>query len=173
MLWDMGCNTGEYSLLALQSGAQAAVGWDGDAAAVDAAFLAAERAGAALTPLVSDLANPSPSQGWDQAERAGMHERSSADAVMALALVHHLLFGANVPLPRAIGWIASLAPRGLIEFVPPDDVQVRPMVARRRGVHHPYDREAFIAAIQGVARIERSTAIGPSGREIFWYDRSR
>jgi ribosomal protein L11 methylase PrmA len=172
MLWDMGCNTGEYALLALESGAERAIGWDGDAAAIDTAFLAAQSANANLTALVSDLANPSPSQGWGQAERAGLHERSGADAVMALALIHHLLFGANVPLSRALSWIVELAPRGLVEFVPPDDVQVKPMRARRNGVHHPYDREHFVEALQAVARIERSTVVGPSGREMFWYDRS-
>jgi ribosomal protein L11 methylase PrmA len=172
MLWDMGCNTGEYALLALRAGAEAAVGWDGDPAAIDRAFLAAREADAMLTPVVCDLANPSPSQGWEQTERAGLQERSSADATIALALVHHLLFGANVPLPRAIGWLTSLAPRGLIEFVPPDDVQVRPMIARRNGVHHPYGREHFVQAMERVARIERSTVLGQSGRELFWYDRS-
>jgi len=173
MLWDIGCNTGEYSLLALKSGAAYAIGWDGDARAVDAAFRAAQAEGARLTPLVGDLANPSPSQGWGQAERVGMQERSDADAALALAVVHHLLFGANVPLPQAVGWIVGLAPRGLIEFVPPTDVQVRGMVARRNGVHHAYDRECFVAALTETARIERSTVIGPSGRELFWYDRSR
>lgn len=171
MLWDMGCNTGEYALLALQSGAERAIGWDGDAAAIDTAFATAQSAGAELTPLVGDLANPSPSQGWGQAERAGLQERTSADAVMALALIHHLLFSANVPLPQAVGWIVGLAPRGLIEFVPPSDVQVRSMIARRT-THHPYDREHFVAALNAVARIERSTVIGPSGRELFWYDRT-
>jgi ribosomal protein L11 methylase PrmA len=170
-LWDMGCNTGEYSLLALEAGAERVIGWDGDAAAIDAAYLAARKADTEFTPLVSELANPSPSQGWGQAERAGMQERSDADAVMALALIHHLVFGANVPLPQAMGWIVGLAPRGLIEFVPPDDVQVRPMRARRNGIHHPYDRAAFVGALAALARIEKSTLLGPSGREMFRYDR--
>ncbi len=113
MLWDMGCNTGEYALLALKSGAERAIGWDGDATAIDTAFLAARAQNANLTALVSDLSNPSPSQGWDQAERAGLQQRSGADAVMALALIHHLLFGANVPLRRALAWIVGLAPHGL------------------------------------------------------------
>jgi ribosomal protein L11 methylase PrmA len=171
MLWALGCNTGEYPLLALRSGAERAIGWDGDAAAVDTGFRAARDAGARFTPLVCDLANPSPSQGWDQAERAGMLERSSADAVMALAIIHHLTFGANVPLPKAIAWTVSLAPRGLIEFVAPHDVQVQRMIAHRGSVH-PYDRDLFVTALQKVARIERSTVLGPSGRELFWYDRS-
>lgn len=171
LLWDIGCNTGEYSLLALKSGAERGIGWDGDPSAVDIAFRAAKEAGANFTPLVSDLANPSPSQGWSQAERAGMHERAAADAVMALAVIHHLLFSANVPLQQSIRWIVGLAPRGLIEFVPPDDVQVQQMRARRTGTHHPYDREHFTAALQAVARIEKSTMLRPSGREVFQYAR--
>lgn len=35
MLWDMGCNTGQYGLAALKSGAKAAVGWDSDTGAID------------------------------------------------------------------------------------------------------------------------------------------
>jgi ribosomal protein L11 methylase PrmA len=171
LLWDVGCNTGEYSLLALKSGAGRAIGFDSDPSAIDIAFRAAREAGAAFTPLVGDLANPSPSQGWSQAERAGMHERSSADAVMALAVIHHLLFSANIPLHQSILWIVKLAPRGLIEFVPPDDVQVRQMLARRTGTHHPYDREHLVAALETVARIEKSTVLGPSGREVFQYAR--
>jgi len=171
LLWDIGCNTGEYSLLALKSGAERAIGFDSDPSAVDVAFRAAREAKAAFTPLVGDLANPSPSQGWSQGERAGMHERSSADGVMALAVIHHLLFSANVPLQQSIRWIVGLAPRGLIEFVPPDDVQVRQMRARRTGTHHPYDREHLLAALQAVARIEKSTVLRPSGREVFQYAR--
>lgn len=171
MMWDMGCNTGEYALLGLEHGARNVIGWDGDAAAVDAAFLAARKTGARFTPLVGNLSNPSPSQGWSQAERAGMSERCAADAILALALVHHFVFGANVPLPQALAWLVALAPRGLIEFVPPDDVQVRTMRARRNGAHHPYDREHFLAALRSVARVERSTVVGPSERELFWYDR--
>jgi ribosomal protein L11 methylase PrmA len=171
MLWALGCNTGEYPLIALKSGASRAIGWDGDAAAIDIAFRTARDARAAFTPLVCDLANPSPSQGWGQAERAGMHERSTADAVMALAIIHHLVFGANVPLPKATAWIVGLAPRGLIEFVPPDDIQVREMTANRTSAH-AYDRALFLSVLQDAARIERSTVLGPSGRELFWYDRS-
>jgi ribosomal protein L11 methylase PrmA len=171
MLWALGCNSGKFPLLALKSGAEHAIGWDSDAAAIDIAFRAARDSGARLTPLVADLTNPSPSQGWSQAERAGMRERSSADAVMALAVIHHLVFGANVPLPEAIAWITGLAPRGLIEFVPPQDVQVRAMLARRTSAH-PYDRELFATELAKRARIERTIVLGPSGRELFWYDRS-
>jgi len=170
MLWALGCNTGEYPEVALNAGAAYAVGWDDDGAAIDIAFRSARENGAKFTPLTCDLANPSPSQGWQQAERAGMGERANADAVMALAIIHHLVFSANVPLPKALAWITSLAPRGLIEFVPPDDVQVQSMLARRSAAH-PYDRDLFVTTLGEIATIERTKTLGASGRELFWYDR--
>ena len=50
-----------------------------------------------LLTLVSDLTNPSPSVGWAHGERMSLVERGPADCVMALALVHHLAIGNNVP----------------------------------------------------------------------------
>jgi ribosomal protein L11 methylase PrmA len=38
MLWDLGCNTGEYSELALSSGATDVVGFEADHGALDQAF---------------------------------------------------------------------------------------------------------------------------------------
>jgi hypothetical protein len=171
-LWDMGCNTGEYALVAVACGARSAVGWDSDARGVDAAFLAAQAASAPFTPLVADIANPSPKQGWDESERLGLRDRATADAAMALALLHHLVFGHNVPLPQAVAWLVGLAPRGLIEFVPPEDVQVRRMLARRTGRVHRYDRDLFAESLSKLARVQRSKVLGASGREVFWYERS-
>jgi hypothetical protein len=44
------------------------------------------------------------------------------------------------------------------------------MIARR-STHHPYDREHFVAALGAAARIEKTRMLGPSGRELFCYDR--
>jgi hypothetical protein len=86
-----------------------------------------------LLPLHLDATNPSPSQGWAQHERKGMRERGPADAVLALAFVHHLAVAKNVPLDFVVEWIVDLARAGVIEFVQKDD----PM-ARTRA--HPQDR---------------------------------
>src|SRR5690606_6888985 len=42
MLWDLGCNTGDYSAIALDAGAESVVGWDYDHGALDQAFHRAE-----------------------------------------------------------------------------------------------------------------------------------
>lgn len=169
MLWDIGCNGGEFSLVASEAGAAHVVGWDADTNAVNRAFAEATRRDVWLTPLLADLANPTPSQGWAQIERAGMAERGPADALLALALVHHLAIGRNVPLPGVVDWLVGLAPVGLVEFIPKTDRQVQRMLAFRRDIFADYDRDTFIAAFSAKARIERIIPVGDSGREMIWY----
>jgi len=39
--------------------------------------------------LLLDLTNPSPGIGWENQERISLVDRAPADAVFALALIHH------------------------------------------------------------------------------------
>jgi ribosomal protein L11 methylase PrmA len=86
-LWDLGCNTGDFSALALQAGATRVIGWDYDHGALDQAFARAEEGRLAFLPLWLDAANPSPDQGWAQQERRGLASRSAPDALIALAFI--------------------------------------------------------------------------------------
>ena len=63
-----------------------------------------------ILPLVLDLANPSPGLGWAGEERRSLEARSNADVVLALALVHHLAIGRNVPLERIAGYFVEARP---------------------------------------------------------------
>ena len=85
----------------------------------------------ALLPLVSDLANPSPAIGWANGERMTLDERGPADLVLALALMHHLAIGNNVPLGRIADYFARIARRAIVEFVPKSDPMVQQMMAGR------------------------------------------
>jgi ribosomal protein L11 methylase PrmA len=77
MIWDIGCNTGDYAKAALDSGAGYAVGFDFDQRALDIAFARAESERLNFLPLFLDLANPTPSQGWAERERRGLTDRAS------------------------------------------------------------------------------------------------
>ena len=61
---------------ALEAGAEHVVGFDFDFGALEAAVRRAERGRPNFLPLWLDAANPSPSQGWGQAERKGLDERA-------------------------------------------------------------------------------------------------
>lgn len=172
MFYDLGCNSGEYSEIALMNGAQNAVGFDFDFSALEAAVRRADDHNLNLLPLWLDAANPSPSQGWAQAERKGLGERSNADALIALAFIHHIAIGKNVPMDMAVDWIISLAPRGIIEFPPKSDPMVQRLLANREDIFPNYTEHDFIVAVSKRARIIQQNTISKSGRFLVTYDRS-
>lgn len=168
---DLGCNTGEYSKVALESGAQRALGFDFDQRALDSAHKRAKAESLNFLPLFLDAKNPSPDQGWQQEERQGLSNRAKADAVMALAFEHHLAIAHNIPLTEVIGWIVGMAPRGVIEFVPKSDPTVRKMLALREDIFPDYSEENFAAFLGSIARVERKEKVSASGRVLYAFSR--
>jgi len=102
--------------------------------------------GDGIPPLLADLANPSPALGWAHRERRSLEQRGPADALLALALVHHLAIGRNVPLERIAEYFARLGRALVIEFVPKSDVQVKGMLAAREDIFDDYTAEGFEAS---------------------------
>lgn len=172
MLWDLGCNTGEYSQLALENGAHTVIGFEADHGALERACARATGKSFRCLPLYLDGANPSPDQGWRQQERRGLQARGPADALLALAFIHHLAIGRNVPLDEIAAWLTTLAPKGMIEFVQKDDPTVQLMLASREDIFVGYTEEAFGLALRRHARIVSTTTVSSAGRRLFIYDRS-
>jgi ribosomal protein L11 methylase PrmA len=143
IVWDLGANTGRFSRIAAGLGRDV-VSWDIDPAAVERNYRQVRRDGdERVLPLVLDLANPSPGLGWANEERRSVPERANADVVLALALVHHLAIGRNVPLDRIASFFARLAPQLVIEFVPKDDPMVRTLLATREDVFDDYTMDGW------------------------------
>jgi ribosomal protein L11 methylase PrmA len=168
-LWDVGCNTGDYSCTALDAGAELVVGFDADHGALDCAVQRARREHRNFLPLYLDVANPAPSQGWAQLERRGLRERADACAVMALAVIHHLAIGRNIPLPSVIAWLVQLAPQGVIEFVPKTDPMIQNLLQLREDIFDNYHESVFLQTLQESAEIVASIVVSASGRRLFWY----
>ena len=55
-----------------------------------------------LQPLIIDIANPSPAIGVNNKERLSFIDRTKVDLVLALALIHHLAIGKNIPFERLL-----------------------------------------------------------------------
>lgn len=170
-LWDIGCNTGAYSDAAIRGGAGRVIGFDFDRGSLDRAVARAEREDINLLPLFLDGANPSPSQGWAQGERMGLDQRLHADAIVALAFIHHIAIGKNIPLDYAVDWLVSLAPTGIIEFVQKDDETVREMLSIREDVFHDYNEANFRTAMLERAEITSERRNPENGRLLVAYRR--
>jgi hypothetical protein len=167
MVWDLGANTGLFSRPVAALGAFA-VAFDIDPAAVELDYrqVKADKE-TNLLPLVLDLTNPSPAIGWDNQERASLAERGPADAVLALALIHHLAISNNVPLERVAQFLACLGEWLIIEFVPKSDAQVQRLLRSRVDIFPDYSREGFETAFGTRFKIEASSDLRDSGRKVY------
>lgn len=171
LLYDIGCNSGDYSISALDAGANSVVGFDFDQGALEIAYRRASEGNLPFLPLWLDAANPSPSQGWGQAERKGFSGRAAPDALLALAFIHHIAIGRNVPLDMATDWIVSQAPTGIVEFPHKSDPMVQSLLAQRDDIFPDYDKDIFAGLLGKRARIVKQIDVLPT-RTLFWYDRT-
>jgi hypothetical protein len=167
LVWDLGANTGEYSRAARETAAYV-VSFDVDPAAVERNYRRVRKQGeTGVLPLLLDLTNPSPGQGWAGRERLSLEERGPADAILALALVHHLAIGHNLPLERIASYLSSLGRRLIIEFVPKSDSQVSRLLLSRPDIFPGYTQECFEAEFSRHYEITSMTRIQDSERVLY------
>lgn len=167
MVWDVGANTGLFSRIAARKGCRT-IAFDLDPAAVERGYReCAKEPDLPLTPLVMDLRNPSTDLGWAGEERRSLASRGPADLVLALALLHHLAIGNNVPLDRIAAYLARLGKHVVIELVEKDDSQVRRLLATREDVFPDYGREGLERALEKSFRILESVAVRDSQRRMY------
>lgn len=166
-VWDLGANTGRFSRVAAELGANV-IAWDVDPGAVEAHWrLVREQGQRSVLPLLLDLTNPSPALGWANAERRSFLHRAPADLVLALGLIHHLAISNNVPLPRLAELLASLGERLVIEFVPKDDSQVLKLLTARADVFPTYHEDGFQAAFRQYFTIEQVRDVAGTKRTLY------
>lgn len=143
IVWDLGANTGFFSRLASNRGIPT-ISFDSDPGAVELNYQSLLRDGDKnLLPLILDLTNPSPDAGWQLQERRSLIDRGPADLVLALALIHHLAIGNNIPFLSLAQFFSTICDWLLIEFVPKDDPQVRKIMGVRKDIFTDYNQDHF------------------------------
>jgi len=168
LVWDLGCNTGTFSRIAAEHA--------GYVIALDADHLAVERLYQALKaendrrilPLVGNLADPSPDLGWRNMERKRLASRGRPDLVLALALIHHVVIGANVPIDEFVDWLADLGGDIVIEFVTREDPMVGVLLRNKEDQYADYQIDVFERCLRARCEILEREPLGSGTRVMYW-----
>jgi 2-polyprenyl-3-methyl-5-hydroxy-6-metoxy-1,4-benzoquinol methylase len=166
---DVGCNTGDFSLLAAQQGAHV-VAIDQDAAVVGDVWRRARKEKADILPLVVNLARPTPATGWRNREWPSFLDRARGkfDAVVMLAVLHHIVVNERVPLEDVFDMVAELTTDMLvIEFVAPEDPMFRRIVRGREHLFEALTVESFEMATKKRFEIVRSQRLEHTSRWLY------
>jgi hypothetical protein len=91
-----------------------------------------------------------------------------ADLVVALALLHHLVLGRNLPLSRIAAYLARLTQTWLIlEFIPLTDPKAQELVRNRKNFSTTYSLALMEAEFGRYFNIERQVPIPGTERVLF------
>ncbi|HEX5474268.1 MAG TPA: hypothetical protein VFX12_06375 [Vicinamibacterales bacterium] len=142
LVWDLGANAGTFSAICAEY-ARDVVAIDADALVVERMYQGLRGGTAHILPLVGNVADPSPGLGWRGEERLPLRRRGAPDLTLCLALIHHVVISANVPLPEFVDWLAGLGGDLVIEFVEKDDPMVRRLLLNKQDQYSDYDRALF------------------------------
>ena len=166
---DAGANTGHFSALAAEAGAEV-VAVDLDAACVGAIWRRAREKNLNILPLVVNLARPSPALGWRNAECPSFLDRATGafDGVLMLALIHHLLVTERIPLEEILRLAYEVTNSLLvIEFIEPQDDMFRCLTRGRESLHASLNVAAFERASSAYFDIVRSVALPGTKRRMY------
>jgi len=169
-VFDAGCNTGAFSEIAAMYSNEV-IASDVDSAVVDFVFMKNKKSDTIL-PLVIDLTNPTPAIGWSNEERSSFVSRlGTENTVLALALIHHLALGNNVPFDKLATFFASISDNLIIEYVDKDDPQSQRLLVTKKDVFTSYTRENFLSSFIIFFDIIESKKLSNDKRELFYMKR--
>lgn len=166
---DVGANTGHFSVLSAEAGARV-VAIDFDAACMGRLWTHARAKKLPILPLVVDLARPTPGIGWRNRECPGFLQRATGafDAVLMLAVLHHLMVTERVPLDEVLDLAATLTTRWLIlEFVGPGDEMFQRIARGRESLFTGLDKKCLERAASKHFQIVRSLDLPGTDRCLY------
>lgn len=168
-VWDIGCNTGQFSRIASQH-CRHVVATDIDHLAVERMYTNPDLPDNIL-PLVQNVADPSPNWGWRNLERRDLQHRSQPVMVLCLALIHHVVITANIPLAEFVGWLASLTPELIIEYVSRKDDKVRTLLRNKDDQYWDYNRSFLESQLDRYFETRERLVLSEGRRRLYWCSR--
>lgn len=168
MAWDLGCNTGTFSKLCTQN-ADYVLSVDGDEKAIERLYQnqKAEN-GTKILPLVMNLGNISPNQGWRGKERRSFDSRVKPELVLCLALIHHIVISANIPLEEFLGWLRQLETDVVIELVGLEDDMTRMLLRNRVNQYQELSEPNFERIVSSMFEIRASQPLKGGVRKLYF-----
>ena len=163
---DMGCNRGVFSRL-LSKDINHVVAIDSDHDSISSLYRSAKQEGIQLLPLCVDLTNPIGEGGFGNKERKSFTCRLKFELVLALALMHHLCIGKNIPFRMLAEYFASICKTLIIEFVPKSDEKVQQLLQNREDIFDDYSEQEFENSFELHFQIETRTKILNSQRIVY------
>ena len=160
---DLGANDGYFSKIIAEKEIRV-IAVDNDSRSICSLY---ESKNKNILPLVMDVANPSPSTGFNNAERLNFFERVKTDMVLALALVHHLVIGRNISLQVLAEWFDRISGKLIIEFVPREDEKVKQMLTSRKDVFANYTESTFETIFSRYFTIKHKEIVPGTSRTIY------
>lgn len=170
LAWDIGCNVGVFSRIVADR-AKSVVAMDADYLAIDKLYLAlkAERV-VNILPLIVNVTDPSPNLGWRNMERKRINERGQLDLILALALIHHVVIGGNIPMVEFVQCLRDLGGELVIEFVTRRDPMVVTLLRNKDDHSADYDEQVFERELAARFTIAKRQPLG-SGTRIMYHAR--
>lgn len=167
LVWDVGCNRGDFSRIAAES-AEYVIAMDADHLVVDRMYRSVVKDGIEkILPLVVNAADASPSLGWNGRERGDLASRGRPDMTLCLALIHHIVISNHVPLPEFVRWLAGLGGGVVVEFVSREDPMVKKLLRNKKDIYDDYSEENLEACLKKAFKIEKRLSLASGTRTLY------
>ena len=169
---DVGANTGEYSVLATSIGAEV-VALERDQATAERLYRMSVDRALPIQTIHADLARPNPAVGWENSESTALLPRLKGrfDAVLMLAVIHHLLLLEQIPLSDILALLHRLTTRWLvIEWVPTTDPMYISLMRGRDDLYGGINEHHLTAACEGRFAMQKRLTLS-NGRILLLFEK--
>ncbi len=167
---DIGANTGVFSALAAEHGAQV-VALERDAATAESLFRMSVKSRLPIQTIHADLARPSPAVGWENRETSTLLHRLEAQSemVLMLAVIHHLILMDQIPLRAILELAYTLTWRYLVlEWVPVNDAMFQSLMRGRDDLYGSLSEDDLLQASASRFHVLRRQTL-ENGRVLFLF----
>jgi 2-polyprenyl-3-methyl-5-hydroxy-6-metoxy-1,4-benzoquinol methylase len=164
---DLGCNKGEYSLqLAKKKIKVISADFDQDCLNQFQRNLKNHN----ITICDLNIANPTPSIGWENKEHKSFIERAKNkfDLIMCLGLLHHLIVSERIPIEKILKTFSLLSKKYLlIEFIDKDDRKFIEVANYNLNLYNYFTEDYFEKKIKNFFIIKQKQKLRNSKRIIY------